>query len=223
MTETSKKTAGQAAASHVEDGMVLGLGTGSTVKYAIEEIASRIKKENLDVVGVPTSKATADLAQKLGIELSSLKERSDIDLCIDGADEVDEEFNLIKGGGGAHTREKIVAAASKRFIVVVDESKMVERIGSFPVPVEFLGFGQRYVANELRAIGGGPQLRSGFKSDNGNYIYDTNFYIGDPLALETKINAIPGVLENGIFAQRKPEMVLVGLKDKIKIKERGAI
>ncbi|OYT54943.1 MAG: ribose 5-phosphate isomerase A [Candidatus Altiarchaeales archaeon ex4484_2] len=220
MNEESKKTAGEASALFVEDGMVLGLGTGSTVKYALEAIAKRIKEEGLDVVALPTSKSTEELASSLGIKLSSLKEYSDIDLCIDGADEVDEDFNLIKGGGGAHTREKIIASASKKFIVVVDESKMVEKIGGFPVAVEFLGFGKRLVANQLHRIGGDPRLRGSFETDNGNLIFDTKFYIDDPLSLEDRINSIPGVLENGIFSRRRPERVIVGRGEKHEIIEK---
>ncbi len=220
MNEESKKTAGEQSALFVEDGMVLGLGTGSTIKYAIEAIAQRIKREGLDVVALPTSKSTQELASNLGIKLSSLMEYSDIDLCIDGADEVDADFNLIKGGGGAHTREKIIATASKKFIVVVDEGKMVEKIGGFPVPVEFLKFGKRLVANQLHRIGGDPIFRKNFETDNGNLIYDTKFYIDDPLKLEERMNLIPGVLDNGIFSHRRPERVIVGRGKKYEIIEK---
>ncbi len=220
MNEESKKTAGKRSALFVEDGMVLGLGTGSTVRYAIEAIAGRIRDEGLDVVALPTSKPTEELASSLNIKLSSLIEYSDIDLCIDGADEVDKELNLIKGGGGAHTREKIIASASKEFIVVVDESKMVDRIGGFPVAVEFLGFGKRLVANQLRRIGGDPICRKNFKTDNGNLIFDTKFYIDDPLSLEDRINSIPGVLENGIFSRRRPERVIVGRGERYRVIEK---
>ncbi len=219
--EISKKTAGEKGAEYIRDGMVIGLGTGSTVRYTIEAIANRIKYENLDIIGIPTSNATEKLALSLGIKISSLEEYSEVDLCIDGADEVDSEFNLIKGAGGAHTMEKIVSSASKRFIVVVDKTKMVEKIGKLPVPVEFISFGKRFISNELRRIGGYPELRENFRTDNGNLIFDTKFHINNPSLLEDKINSIPGVIENGVFSKRRPEMIIVGDGNNFRILNRS--
>lgn len=216
----SKKTAAEKAAEYVKDGMVLGLGTGSTVKYFIEKLAVRIKEEQIEVVGVPTSTATERLARELGIPLTAPGQYEKIDLDVDGADEVDTRFNLIKGGGGAHTREKIVASASKEFVVVVDPAKMVNRLGAFPVAIEVIPFAEPYVIKEIEALGGLAKKRAGFVSDNGNVILDARFNIIDPLRLERDINSIPGVLENGIFARRRPEKVIVGDGTKTRILER---
>lgn len=218
--ELSKKTAAEKAAGYVKDGMVVGLGTGSTVKYFIDKLASRIKEESLDVTGIPTSNATEKQAKELGITLTTLNECATIDLDVDGADEVDPEFNLIKGGGGAHTREKIVASASKNFIVIVDSEKMVQRLGSFPVPVEALPCAQAFAAREIGALGGLARRREGFVTDNGNIILDSRFNIINPAKLEMMLNAIPGVVENGIFAARRPETVLCADGRSVKVMER---
>jgi ribose 5-phosphate isomerase A len=245
----SKKSAGEKAAEYVKDGMVVGLGTGSTVEYTIKKIAARIREENLKITGIPTSIATEKLARDEKIPLSTLNDRfrvirgftshtskclngvkgniandseayTEIDLDIDGADEVDGNFNLIKGGGGAHTREKIIASASKEFIVVAGSSKKVSRLGNFPVPVEVLPLAVEFVKSELIKLGGSPKLRENFTTDNGNHILDTKFEIKDPEKLETELNSIPGVVDNGIFAHRKPEKVIFADGDKIEILER---
>ena len=208
-TENSKKSAGYAAAGYVQSGMVVGLGTGSTVKYALEMIAKRIKNEGLDILGIPTSEATAGLAMKLGIPLSTLDEHPVLDMAIDGADEVDPDFNLIKGGGGAHTREKIVATASKRFIVVVDKGKVVGKLGDFGIPIEVLPFGAGLVKRKIEGLGGTVKQRSN-TSDNGNMLMDARMEICNPAELEDILNSIPGVIENGIFAHRRADVVIVG-------------
>ncbi len=218
--ELSKKLAGEKAVDFVEDGNVVGLGTGSTTEYFIKKLAQRISDKGLDIIGIPTSKKTERLARKLGIRLSSLNEYPEIDVDIDGADEVDGDFNLIKGGGGAHTREKIVANASRKFIVVVDHSKKVERLGHFPVPVEVFRFCEKFVEIELGKLGGIPTLRKGFKTDEGNLVIDTRFNMDEPSILEDRINQIPGVIDNGIFSKRRPERVVVGYIDEVKILEK---
>jgi ribose 5-phosphate isomerase A len=212
----SKKAAGNKAAEYIRDGMVVGLGTGSTVKYFIEKLAEK----SLDVKCIPTSIASEQLAVSLGLKITNLKEHPVIDVDVDGADEVDSKFYLIKGGGGALTREKIVAEASKQFIVVADESKMVRRLGKFPVAVEVLAFAEGFATKRINELGGLPKKRAGFATDNGNIILDCKFNIIDAQKLETELKNIPGVVENGIFARRKPEKVIVGNGTKTKILER---
>jgi len=207
MTDSAaaKRSAAVAAANLVEDGMRVGLGTGSTVRFALERLAERIASENLKLEGVPTSRATEDIARELGIPLIDLQEVEGLDLAIDGADEVDPHKVLIKGGGGALVREKIVAAAARELLVVVDEAKLVSRIGAaFPLPVEVLVFGWRQTMRSVAAHGCEPVLRKKDEqpvlSDNGNYILDCKFEgIEDPAWLHDAINAIPGVVDNGLF------------------------
>ena len=220
--ELSKKSAGERAVEFVRDGMILGLGTGSTAEYAIKKLAGRINKENLDIIGIPTSIKTEKLARKLGIKLSDLNEYPDVDMDIDGADEIDPEFNLIKGGGGAHTREKIVANASREFIVIADYTKMVNGL-KYPVPVEVLSFCGRFVEIELGKLGGTPKFRHGFETDNGNIILDTEFTGFDPSKLEQRLNSIPGVIDNGIFSLRKPDRIVIGNGNNVKILESKLI
>ena len=207
--EASKKAAGEKAVGYVRDGMILGLGTGSTVRYFIEKLAAQIKEQGMDITAIPTSVASEKLANGQGIKLSTVNEHPKMDLDVDGADEVDPKFNLIKGGGGAHTREKIIASASKEFIVIVDRSKMVSRLGNFPVPVEVLPFSEKYVLGEIVAMGGLPHRRAGFVTDSGNIILDCRFNVIDPEKLETDLKCIPGVVEDGVFAKRRPEKVIV--------------
>jgi ribose 5-phosphate isomerase A len=214
--EQSKKTAAEKAVGYIRDGMVVGLGTGSTAEYAIKKIADR----KLDITGIPTSERTEKLARKRGIQLASIEEYGEIDVDIDGADEVDPEFNLIKGGGGAHTREKRVAEKAKTFIVVVDHMKLVKKLGSFPVAVEVKPSEKETAEEELRKLGGIPTVRENFTTDNGNVIIDAKFSIKNPQKLEEEINKILGVVENGIFSRRKPDIVVVGYNKKTKILER---
>jgi len=218
--EASKKAAGEKAVEYVSDGMILGLGTGSTVRFFIERLALQIKEQGLDITAVPTSVASEKLARSLGIKLSTVNDNPKMDLDVDGADEVDPKFNLIKGGGGAHTREKIIASASKEFIVIVDRSKLVSRLGNFPVPLEVLPFSEKYVWGEIVAMGGLPLRREGVVTDSGNIILDCRFNIIDPEKLETDLKCIPGVVEDGVFAKRKPEKVIVADGKNIKILER---
>ena len=199
-----KRAAAEAAVAFVKKGYVVGLGTGSTAKYAILKLGD-MAQDGFEVRGVPTSMATANLAKEHGIPLTSLEECPKIDLTIDGADEVDPHLDMIKGMGGALFREKLVAAASKTVAIAVDASKLVKKLGSrAPVPVEVHPFGWRISKARLEALGGAPELRTAgaatYRTDNENYILDTRFKaIKSPAALEQEINNVPGVVENGLF------------------------
>lgn len=200
-----KKLAGEEAAKDVEDGMVVGLGTGSTVRYTILELARRVKDEDLDILGIPTSKASADLAREGGIGLTDLDHHPVVDLTIDGADEFDPHLDLIKGGGGALTREKVVAKASKKMTVVADASKGVEHLGStFALPIEVLDFAKTPVLRLCEELGAEPHFRRDghdlFRTDNGHCIIDAKWpRIEDPQKLERTLNGYPGVLDCGLF------------------------
>ena len=218
--DQAKRIVGEAAAALVEDGMRLGLGTGSTTAQALRALGIRIRHEGLNVVGVPTSFAAERLARAHGIPLATLDEVERLDLALDGADEVlvaDGAIHLIKGRGAAHTREKVVAHAADRFVVLIDPSKEVERLGStMPVPVEVLPFAAAPVERALRDLGGAPELRMGEKkdgpvvSDQGFWILDTRFdSLADVAALDRAIHAIPGVLDHGLFVGLATD-VLVG-------------
>jgi len=202
--EAMKRRAAEAAVSLVKEGMVVGLGTGSTVAYAIAKLG-QMARNGSDVRGVPTSIATSNLAKKHGIVVTSLEECPKVDLTIDGADEVDPRLDLIKGMGGALFREKVVAAASKRVAIAVDESKLVRRLGSrVSVPVEVHPFGWKVTKALLEALGAKAVLRSSdkttYRTDNDNYILDCEFsLIRSPAKLEREINNVPGVIENGLF------------------------
>ena len=187
---------------------VIGVGTGSTVNFFIEELA---KIKHLFKGAVSSSEVSTKLLKNSGIEVFELNDVDEIIVYVDGADEVDPSHNLIKGGGGAHTREKIVASASNEFVCIVDESKLVKVLGNFPLPIEVMVKSRSYVAREIVKLGGVPELRQNFFTDQDNQILDvTNLKIDDPLALEKNINLIPGVLDNGVFAQCKPQKVIVG-------------
>ena len=211
----AKRDAGFRAADMVKDGMIVGLGTGSTVFFAMERLGERIKNEGLKIKGVPTSNQTAMRAEEYGIPLTTLSLNPVLDIAIDGADQVSPEKNLIKGRGAALLREKIVADAAKKFVVVIDESKSVAGLNA-AVPIEILPFAYGSVCEKLKALGGNPEMRNGVKkdgpviSDNGNYIFDCAFGdIKDPKALEKAINEIPGVLENGIFASMNAKTEII--------------
>ena len=202
-----KRIAAVEAVASVKGGMVVGLGTGSTVRHALYEISGRIKDEDLSIVGIPTSRETEALARDLEIPIGSLDEYPEIDLDIDGADEVDPRLDVIKGGGGAHVREKIVAKASRLLVIVADETKLSDRIGTkSSVPVEILPMAKSAVSSDIRALGGSPELRflSGgrpFVTDNGNHILDCRFDpIEDAARLEGKLKSITGVVDSGIFS-----------------------
>ena len=187
---------------------IIGVGTGSTVNYFIEELA---KIKNLFKGAVSSSEASTKLLENSGIEVFELNDVDEIIVYVDGADEVDPSHNLIKGGGGAHTREKIVASASNEFVCIVDESKLVKVLGNFPLPIEVMIKSRSYVAREIVKLGGIPELRQNFFTDQDNQILDvSNMKIDDPLELEKNVNLIPGVLDNGIFAKCKPQKVIVG-------------
>jgi len=204
--EAQKRAAAEAAVALVKEGYIVGLGTGSTAKYAILKLGD-MAQDDFEVRGVPTSIATANLAKERGIRLTSLEEFPEIDLTIDGADEVDPHLDMIKGMGGALFREKLVAAASKKVAIAVDASKLVKKLGSrVPVPVEVHPFGWKVSKARLEALGSAPELRvaggATVRTDNDNYLLDTRFKsIRDPAALEREINNVPGVLENGLFVR----------------------
>ncbi len=210
-----KKNAGYRAAEYVEDEMVLGLGTGSTAKFAIEKIGQRVKKERLCVKGIPTSIETKKRAEEAGIELTDLDEAHKIDLTIDGADEVDPNKDLIKGGGGALLREKVIASNSKKYIVIVDQSKIVDTLGeSFDLPVEILPHWVKATMGQVEALGCESKLRlvnnKPYKTDNGNHIIDCDFgEIMEPKELSKQLNMIPGVMENGLFLDMS-DIVIIG-------------
>jgi ribose 5-phosphate isomerase A len=187
---------------------IIGVGTGSTVNYFIEELA---KIKHIFKGAVSSSEASTKLLEKFGIEVFELNDVNEILVYVDGADEIDTAHHLIKGGGGAHTREKIVASASNEFVCIVDKSKLVKTLGNFPLPVEVMIKSRSYVAREIVKIGGLPELRKDFLTDQGNQILDIkDLKIENPSQLEQKINLIPGVLDNGIFANCKPQKVIVG-------------
>lgn len=199
-----KRVAGEHAATLVRSGMVVGLGTGSTAVHTVRALGRRVREEGIEIQGVPTSQATAREAQRQQIPLTTLEEHPRVDLTIDGADEVDSKLNLIKGRGGALLREKIVAQASKRVVIIVDPSKVVPRLGKSPLPVEVLRFGWMATRARLEKLPSRARLRerdgSPFISDNKNFIIDCLFrQISDPRQLEEDINNIAGVIENGLF------------------------
>ncbi len=223
MREHLKKIAGEKAAEYVRDGMVIGLGTGSTVKYTILKIGEMVKN-GLEIIGIPTSRRTEQLASELGIKLGSLNDYPEIDLTIDGADEVDKYLNLIKGGGGALLREKIVAYYSKYEVIVVDETKLKENLGEFPLPVEIVPYAYKRTMKTLAELGCKPRLRMKnngiYITDNGNYIVDCLFgKIENPEKLEKEINAIPGVVESGLFINLADEIV-IGTKKGVEIRKK---
>tara|TARA_B100001287_G_scaffold143445_1_gene120539 strand:+ start:21 stop:659 length:639 start_codon:yes stop_codon:yes gene_type:complete len=203
----AKKAINQIEKKFTKD-MVLGIGTGSTVNFFIEELSSY---KNYFYGAVSSSEASSKLLREQGIDVLNLNDVNEVAYYIDGADEVSPDNALIKGGGGAHTREKIVAASSKEFICIVDKSKLVNQLGAFPLPVEVIPESRSMVARKIVALGGTPEYRNGFITDQGNEIIDIKgLEIPDPEALEIYLNNIPGVVDNGIFAFNKPAIVLVG-------------
>jgi len=206
--DSKKKMVAEAAMEFIPEGAIVGVGTGSTVNLFIACLAER--RDSIQAA-VSSSEASSALLRKAGIEVLELNSTGTLDVYVDGADEVDRHLNLIKGGGGALTREKIVAAASRKFVCIVDDTKMVDILGAFPLPVEVIPMARSYVARQLVALGGTPELREGFITDNGNEILDVhNLKIIDPPALESTINQISGVVTVGLFAQRRADIVLIG-------------
>ena len=208
--EEAKRNAALAAVKHVKDNFIIGLGSGSTAAYAIEEIGNKIQHEEIHVLAVPTSYQAFTLAVKHGIPITTLEEHSILDLTIDGADQIDDELNLIKGAGGALTREKIVAFASKKLIIVADERKKAKFLGEndHPVPIEVVPFATPVLMRRIREMKGKPVLRESNKkvgpviTDNGNAIIDVNFgLIHKPGELDRKLKDIPGVVETGLFVK----------------------
>ncbi|MEH7415561.1 ribose-5-phosphate isomerase RpiA [Neobacillus drentensis] len=219
-----KKAVGEKAADYVKDGMVIGLGTGSTVFYTITKLGELVH-QGLSIKGVPTSLQTETLARKLGIPLVSFKDIDRIDVAIDGADEVNPDLELIKGGGGALLREKIIAKAADTFIVVADSHKMVNTLGTFPLPVEVVPFGMEMTRKYLEVLGGSPALRqtsgSPYQTDNGNYIFDCSFQkITHPDDLERDLNLIPGVVDNGLFVGMADIVITLNRHKEIDINRR---
>jgi ribose 5-phosphate isomerase A len=208
--DEKKRLAAEAALKYIEDDMVVGVGTGSTVNFFIEGLA-RIK--HIINGAVPSSEATEALLRKHHIPIVELNSVIDFPVYIDGADEANHFLQLIKGGGGAVTREKIVSAVSEKFICITDDSKLVRVLGNFPLPVEVIPMARSFVARQLVKLGGQPVLRTGFTTDNGNVMLDVhNLEILEPAKLEAEINQIPGVVTNGIFARRPADVLLVAGK-----------
>jgi ribose 5-phosphate isomerase A len=209
-----KRQVGAAALEYVPDNGVIGVGTGSTVNCFIEALlASRIPVE----AAVSSSEATTRLLQAGGIEVVDLNQTGGLDIYIDGADEFDAHRRLVKGGGGALTREKIVAAASRTFVCIADESKQVDVLGAFPLPVEVIPLARSLVGRKLAALGGQPEWREGFVTDNGNWILDVhNLDLVDPVRMEKTINDFAGVVTNGLFAMRPADIVLVATEGGIR-------
>jgi ribose 5-phosphate isomerase A len=218
-----KQAAAEAAARLVENGMIVGLGTGSTAKLAVEALGKRVR-DGLKIVGIPTSEYTARQARELGIRISSLAECEGIDLSIDGADEIQiGTLDLIKGRGGALLREKVVASSSRRLIIIADETKLVEHLGTrFAVPVEVVQFGWQAAERKLRKLGAQTALRQGpdeipFVTDGGNFIVDCSFHsIEAPAALDQQLNSVVGVVEHGLFLKMTSQAMVAG-RDGVKV------
>ncbi|MCG5516851.1 MULTISPECIES: ribose-5-phosphate isomerase RpiA [unclassified Ectothiorhodospira] len=209
-----KKAAAEAAMQYVEDDMIVGVGTGSTANHFIDLLAGM--KARIEGT-VASSEVSADRLRKHGIPVMDLNSAGQLPLYVDGADEATEHLHLIKGGGGALTREKIAAAASETFVCIADESKLVGTLGAFPLPVEVIPMARSYVAREILKMGGQPELRQGFTTDNGNLILDIhNLQIANPVELEGQLNQIAGVVTVGIFARRPADVLILSGKDGVR-------
>lgn len=221
--EHLKQEAADVAVEMVESGMVVGLGTGTTARFAVEALGKRVK-DGLKIVGIPTSEATAHLAQSAGIRVSSFAEYTEVDLTIDGADEIRRgTLDLIKGHGGALLREKVVASSSKRLVIIADDTKLVDQLGlRFPVPVEIVQFGWQAAEHKLQNLGAHTKLRPGsdekpFVTDGGNFILDCSFDpISNPEALDQELNRVVGVVEHGLFLNMTWRAVVAG-QDGVKV------
>jgi ribose 5-phosphate isomerase A len=209
-----KRSAAIAAMEFIEPGMTVGVGTGSTVNFLIELMPGI--RDKIDRV-VSSSKASTALLVEQGFKVSTLNETGDIDIYIDGADESNKRLQLIKGGGGALTREKVLAAAARRFVCIVDDTKLVGMLGKFPLPIEVLPMAQELVARRMLKLRGQPVWREGFVTDNGNHILDIHdLQIHNPLEMEARINRIPGVVTVGLFADRPADILLIGGEDGVR-------
>lgn len=206
-----KRAVARAAIDYIPTDSIVGVGTGSTANFFIDELA-KIKHNIRGAVA--SSEASAKRLQGHGIEVVSLNEAGELPVYVDGADEITRHLHMVKGGGGALTREKIVAAASRKFICVCDSSKLVDVLGTFPLPIEVIPMARSYIAREIIKLGGQPKLREGFTTDNGNIILDVHgMHILNPVDLETKLNHFPGVVTNGLFARRGADVLLLGTPD----------
>jgi len=206
-----KRSAAKAALEFIEPGMTVGVGTGSTVNFLIEMLPG--VRDRIDRV-VSSSKASTALLEQNGFDVSTLNEVGDYDIYIDGADESNKRLQLIKGGGGALTREKVLAAAARRFVCIIDDSKLVGMLGTFPLPIEVLPMAQELVARRMVKMRGQPVWRESFVTDNGNHILDVHgLQISNPIEMEARINRIPGVVTVGIFAHRPADILLIGVDD----------
>ena len=206
--DTKKRNAALAALAYVPDGAVVGVGTGSTVDYFIDALAGL--KNRIDGAVSSSEDSTKKLTAH-GIPVLDLNSTGDLEIYVDGADEANKHRHLIKGGGGALTREKIIASASRRFVCIIDDSKLVGLLGSFPLPVEVIPMAQAYVARQFVKAGGHPVWRQGFITDNGNHILDVHdLRIMNPVEMESRFNRIPGVVTVGIFADRPADVLLIG-------------
>lgn len=208
----AKKLAGEASVNFIENGMTIGLGSGSTVYWMIRKLGEYVA-DGLDVQGIPSSRETEAWANEFGVPLTDFSKVTELDLAIDGADEVDQNWQLIKGGGGALVREKVIASAARKFVVIVDESKMVSRLGEFKLPVEVLPFGWEVTAERIADLGGKPSIRQKdgevFVSDNGNYIVDCDFgMIHDPKTLYQQLKQLTGVVETGLFVDMVHDVIV---------------
>lgn len=216
--DEQKRAAALAALEHIPAGCMLGVGTGSTANYFI---AALPQVRNRLTGAVASSEASAALLRKAGIEVLDLNGVDEVPVYVDGADEIDHALSMIKGGGGALTREKIVAAVARRFICIADETKLVERLGRFPLPVEVIPMARRHVAGEIEKLGGRPVWRKDFVTDNGNVILDVHgLAIEDPATLESTLDHITGVVTNGLFARRGADVLLLGTRDGVRTLER---
>ena len=203
-----KQAAAEAALDFIETGEILGVGTGSTTNFFIDALA-KVKGKIEGVVS--SSEASSERLRAIGLPVLDLNRTGDLSLYVDGADEATKHLHLIKGGGGALTREKIVASASRRFVCITDQSKLSDHLGSFPLPIEVIPMAQSLVARKIIAMGGQPELRAGFTTDNGNLILDVkNLDLTDPSSMEAKLNLLAGVVDNGLFAVRRADVLLVG-------------
>ena len=211
--EQKKRNAAKAAIEHINNNAVIGVGTGSTVNFFIEELA---KNKGLIDGAVSSSVATENLLKQHNIPVVPLNSVIELPIYIDGADEATKNKHLIKGGGGALTREKIIAAASEQFVCIIDDTKLVPLLGNFPLPVEVVPMAQSYVAREITKLGGQPELRQNFTTDNGNVILDIhNMKIENPSELENKLNQITGVVTNGLFAKRPADILIVASDNEV--------